>query len=130
MDEAMRFLTVALGLDPPNVVELPEFGMTTAFFRCGDADIELIGMSDSDARRRRIGAGRARIEHVAIRVDDLEETSAALRADGVSLTGIPSVEIEHPLPFRVGSRLNVWTDPDTTGGIIYQFIEDVSADPQ
>lgn len=124
MGEAVGFLAETLGLALPRVVELPEFGMTTAFFRCGDVDIELIGMTDPEARKRRLGDGRARIEHVAIRVDDLEEMSATLREKGVGLTGIPNVEFVHPMPLRVGSRLNVWTDPATTGGVVYQFIED------
>jgi catechol 2,3-dioxygenase-like lactoylglutathione lyase family enzyme len=130
LDEAKRFLGETLGLDVRTVVDLPELGMTTAFFRCGDADIELIGMADPEARKQRLGDAPARIEHVAILIDDLEEMCSALERKGVRLTGIPNVDIAHPVPFRVGSRLNVWTDPATTDGVIYQLIEDEEDSPR
>ena len=124
LEAAMRFLGETLGLDLRTVVELPELGMTNAFFCCGEADIELIGVADPEVRRQRLGDGRARIEHIGIRVDDLEATSSALEDKGVRLTGIPNVDAAHPVPFRVGNRVNVWTDPATTGGVVYQFIEE------
>jgi hypothetical protein len=48
-------------------------------------------------RRQRLGDGRARIEHIGIRVDDLEATSSALEDKGVR-DGHSNVDAAHPSP--------------------------------
>ena len=84
LETAMSFLGETLsGSISCTVVELPELGMTNAFFRCGEADIELIGLTHPEVRRQRLGDGRVCIEHIGDRVDDLEATSSALEDKGV-----------------------------------------------
>jgi hypothetical protein len=62
---------------------------------------------------------RARIEHIAVEIDDLGVAMARLATLGVRTTA--------PEPRRVGNTLNVWTVEETTGGISYQLIERTSA---
>jgi methylmalonyl-CoA/ethylmalonyl-CoA epimerase len=111
--EASKLLSQDFGLPvQPGVVNE---NMRAAFFQCGDASIEMIEVLDPAARRARLGAGqRARIEHIAIEVDDLDATLSALQVLGV-LPGAPP---------RVSNRyLSVWTDPDTSDGVMYQFMQ-------
>jgi len=88
------------------------------FYGCGDADVEIIQLADADAQRQRLGEGnRARIDHIAIEVDDIQAVMKKLTPLGVGTT-----ESE---PRRAGDRLSVWTVAETTGGVSYQFIQRV-----
>lgn len=116
LPEAQRWLGEVFGLPVRRTVEIPEGQIHAAFFACGAVDIELIEIGDPEVRRRRLGTeAKARIEHIAVEVEDLQETLAALAPLGVRTTA--------PEPRRVGDTLNVWTVADTTGGISYQLIE-------
>ena len=115
LEEARRFLGESLGLELVRTLELPEKHLHAAFYRCGECLIEAIEVHDPDSRRERLGDGnRARIEHIAIEVDDLRTTLRALEGLGVRTDAAP-------LP--IGRNLNVWTLPETTDGVQYQFLE-------
>ena len=82
----------------------------------GDVDIELLEITDPEMRRRRMAGEReARIEHIGIRVEDLDSAVAELRARGVRM----STEE----PYGAGGWRYYFTDPATTDGIVYQFFE-------
>jgi methylmalonyl-CoA/ethylmalonyl-CoA epimerase len=70
---------------------------------------------DPDARHARLGEGvEARIEHIAIEVENLGETLKLLAALGIETTGPP----------REGAgALSVWTQAATSGGIGFQFLQ-------
>lgn len=115
LEEARRFLGEDLGLELDRTIEVPEKHLHAAFYRCGECQIEVIEVHDPQARRERLGDGnRARIEHIAIEVDDLRDTLRALEGLGVRADAAP-------LP--VGRNLNVWTVPETTDGVQYQFLQ-------
>ena len=114
--EARRWLTEVFGLTLSRSVDLHDGRIHAEFYACGAIDIELIEIGDPEQRRRRLGDGRqARIEHIAVEVDNLGAALARLAALGVKTTS--------PEPRRVGNTLNAWTVEETTGGISYQLIE-------
>ncbi len=113
--EARRWLTEVFGLPLRRSGELAEGRIRTEFYACGDVDIEVLEIGDPEARRRRLGTGKARIEHIAVEVDNLGTALARLASFGVRTTS--------PEPRRVGNRLNMWTVEETSGGISYQLIE-------
>lgn len=116
LQEAGRWLGEHFGLPLQRTLDLPDRGIRAAFYRCGDIDIEVIEVTDPEARRRRLGEGeRARIEHIAVEVGDLQTILAGLAALGVRTNA--------PEPLRVGDSLSVWTVPDSTGGVSYQLIQ-------
>lgn len=118
--EARRFLE-ALGMEFDRALRVPEKHVEAAFYRCGNCQIELIELTDDEARRKRLGEGaRARIEHIAIEVADLPKTLEALQGLGVR-TDAP--------PMRLGSRLNVWTVAETSEGVQYQFLQEDAPTP-
>lgn len=113
--EARRWLTEAFGLPLRRSVELSKERIRGEFYACGDVDIEVLEIGDPEARHRRLGEGKARIEHIAFEVDNLGTALARLASFGVRTTSSE--------PRRTGNRLNVWTEEETSGGVSYQLFE-------
>jgi len=113
IDVAGKFLREALGLElklePPPSAD----GVRTAFFGGGDARVELVEVSSPEALATRLGRADARIEHIALEVEDVREVIARLRARGVTFM------TEEPL--RVRDTLAIWTVPETSAGIMWQL---------
>lgn len=116
LGEQRRWMTEIFGLPLTREVSLPDTKLTAAFFGCGGVDVEMIQIDDPDGRRKRLGEGnRARIEHIAVVVDDIQAVLKKLAPLGVRTT--------EPEPRKTGDRLNVWTVAETTGGVSYQLIQ-------
>ena len=114
--EAGRWLGEAFGLPLDRSLEFPDRGIRAAFYRCGEVDIEVIEISDPEARRQRLGDGeRARIEHIAVEVENLQTALARLAALGVRTNA--------PEPRQIGNSLHMWTVAESSGGVSYQLIE-------
>ncbi|HEX6020529.1 MAG TPA: VOC family protein [Solirubrobacter sp.] len=107
LEEAARLLE-ALGLIEHERKE--HDGLRLAFFTAGNAMVEIIEPTDPEVRARRLGEARARIEHIALEIGDLERTLQELAALGVEPNAPP-----RPTMF--------WTDPDTSDGIMFQFVQ-------
>ncbi len=117
--DARQWLTEALGLPLSRTVDVPDGQIRGEFYACGNVDIEVLEIGDPETRRRRLGDGkRARIEHIAVEVEDLRAALAHLASLGARTTSAD--------PRRIGNSLNVWTVEETTGGISYQLIQRVS----
>lgn len=112
VDRMGTFLTEVLHMDLATARDLPD--MRTRFYTYGDAQIELIEPLTEEARAARLGDAQARLEHIAIQVDDLPATIADLGTHGVRATGEPRV---------IGTNSNVWTVPETSGGVQFQFMQ-------
>ncbi|GAB4444236.1 MAG: methylmalonyl-CoA epimerase [Chloroflexi bacterium OHK40] len=111
--DASTLLEQGFGLTPVPGTSRPD--LRTVFFRCGDVSIEVIEISDPETRQARLGEGqRARIEHIAFEVEDLNQTLEALAALGVQPTAPPRMS---------GSYLTFWTNPDSSDGVMYQFLQ-------
>jgi methylmalonyl-CoA/ethylmalonyl-CoA epimerase len=122
LDEAKAFLANVLGLRLDREVEVRELKRRVAFFACGDVSIEVIQDLDATARHTSLGGAKARIEHIAIEVDNLTETLGALSLLGVRSDAAGVIE-------AAGLR-TTWTDPDSTDGVRYQFlVRNLAADP-
>ena len=114
LDSARRFLSEVFEFELDREVAIPG-RLNSAFYRCGDASIELIEIVDPAERSRRLGDGAARIEHVAIEVDDLDSVIAGLRAKGV--------ETAAATPAVVGPIRSLVTRAETTDGVTYQIFD-------
>lgn len=112
MARARELMGETLGL--PLVRESDGGNPSTAFYRCGEVEIELLEHSRPEDREAWLrGEPLGRIEHIAIEVDDLAATMRALEALGIA--GEPA---------RTGALgTSVRTKPDTTGGIVIQLLE-------
>jgi hypothetical protein len=86
-----------------------------AFLAAGPVSLELIEVSAPELRRQRLGNDvQARLEHVAIEVDDLEATARELRARGVRTTT--------EQPTMTAGVASLWTVPTTSDGVSYQLL--------
>jgi catechol 2,3-dioxygenase-like lactoylglutathione lyase family enzyme len=115
LEEAQRFLA-SLQLTAVRNVEISG-RLRSVFYQCGETQIEIIEVTDPAERAERLGEARARIEHLAMEVEDLDATAQALSALGVSFTGEP---------LKLGGTLNAWTVADTCDGVMYQLIQKAS----
>jgi methylmalonyl-CoA/ethylmalonyl-CoA epimerase len=111
--EACRFLG-DLGMKHHRDLELPG-RLKSSFYSCGETQVEVIEISEPEERALRLGSRKARIEHIAMEVDDLATTIKMLAALGVRM--------QSPEPVRNGSNLNIWTDAETSDGVMYQLFE-------
>ncbi|HVU76629.1 MAG TPA: VOC family protein [Gaiellaceae bacterium] len=110
---ASSFLTSVFGLVQSKSLERED--LRAAFFRCGDASVELVEYRDPDERARRLPPGApARLDHIAIEIDDVGETLASLEAAGVVTQGPPRA---------TAAGTSVWTDGKTSGGVVYQLVQ-------
>lgn len=114
---AKRFLAETLGLQLVRELEVPALARRVAFFQCGDASIEVIEDLNLESKARALDGASARIEHLALEVDNVDAALATL--------GDLGVKADSHGVLRVGSRLNAWTDPHTTDGVTYQLLSSV-----
>jgi catechol 2,3-dioxygenase-like lactoylglutathione lyase family enzyme len=115
--EAIRFCRETLGLEFDRELDLTERGVKVAVFDAGAIEVELIQPQDESAMRLRIGPDRtARIEHIGIEVADVRGERERLMAFGaVSATELQYLAEEDMTFF--------FTDPDTTDGVRYQYLQ-------
>ena len=114
LGQAKELLGEKLGL--PLVRESQGSGAlpSTAFYRCGEVEIELLEHERPEDRAVWLGGDNAgRIEHIAIEVDDLATTLQALEALGV-MAAPPRTG-----PLGVSAR----THAETTTGIVLQILQ-------
>lgn len=101
-------LGLELTLQPPS---LPD-GVSTAFYGEG-ARVELVQVADAKARERRLGDAEARVEHIALEVEDVIALIERLKTKGVRFTTDE--------PVRVRENIVVWTVPETSAGVMWQL---------
>ena len=107
------FIQDVLGLALSDMPPPSPDGVQVAYFGRDGARVELIEVSDDAAREARLGGAPARIEHVAIEVDDVRSMADRLRIKGVRFTT--------DSPVRVRDTFAIWTIPETSGGIAWQL---------
>jgi methylmalonyl-CoA/ethylmalonyl-CoA epimerase len=115
LERAKELLGGKLGLRLVREHRAAGDGPSTAFFQCGEVEIELLEHTRPEDRAAWLGGDNlGRIEHIAIEVDgDLEASVAALAALGIE--GDPA----RPGPFG----LSVRTHPESTTGVVLQLLQ-------
>lgn len=111
--EAGKFLT-QMGMQHQRDREIPG-RLVASFYRCGEVQVEVIEIIEPRERAQRLGQDKARIEHIAIEVDDLSTVMGLLAGMGV--------KTQTSSPIKVGASLNYWTVADTSDGVGYQLIQ-------
>jgi methylmalonyl-CoA/ethylmalonyl-CoA epimerase len=115
VDQAEAFVTAAFGLSVVNRVDSPALGVRAVLLACGPAMVELVEFADPQLVRDRLGDRVAAVDHVALRVADLDAAVRALAAHGV--------ETVEPVPTALPNGRMHFTRPDTSAGIIWQLLE-------
>jgi catechol 2,3-dioxygenase-like lactoylglutathione lyase family enzyme len=123
--QAKAFARDVLGLgDPAAEFEAPEHGLAGAFFGLGPGRLELFTLEETGDR---LPPGQpAAIDHVAVKVPDLDAEQRRLAQHGVTFTGPSRPDaVDAPVDLRGGRHL--WTAPASSGGYMLQLIEDPGA---
>ncbi len=126
-----RFLTDVLGFQHVQTIDVPERGMTAVFFRSRSAVVELMYLHDADQRRDRLGSAVAVIDHIGFEVGDAPAVADSLRRLGVQFRQVTAPQREAPdkgvEPEESSEEALLFTEPDTSAGIIFQFVQEKPA---
>jgi catechol 2,3-dioxygenase-like lactoylglutathione lyase family enzyme len=101
--------------------ERPQFALLGVYMGSA-SQVELFSFTDDELIERRLGAGRLQLDHVAYRVEDIEETAAAMHRAGVRFAG-PDLRVELHEPVELGGVLHLWTLPETSAGQMIQLMQ-------
>jgi methylmalonyl-CoA/ethylmalonyl-CoA epimerase len=117
IDAGKTFWTDALGLEFEGSETVAEQKVTTAFFPVGESEVELLESTAPDGPVakyiKKKGEG---IQHVAFRVENIEEAIAELKAKGVRMIdAIPRI--------GAGGARIAFLHPKSTNGVLVELCE-------
>jgi methylmalonyl-CoA/ethylmalonyl-CoA epimerase len=117
MDEGKSFWSDVLGLSFEGAETVAEQKVTTAFFPVGESEVELLESTSPDGPVAKFiekkGTG---FQHVAFRVENIEEALAELKAKGVQLID------QVPRKGAGGAKI-AFLHPKATGGVLVELCE-------
>jgi methylmalonyl-CoA/ethylmalonyl-CoA epimerase len=115
LDETVAFYRQVMGLEVSATETLD--GMKIAFLRIGDSELELLeDLTPDGAIARHIAKRGEGLQHVAYRVDNIEQALAEMRAKGLKLID------EQPRPGARNARV-AFLHPKSTRGVLIEFVE-------
>jgi methylmalonyl-CoA/ethylmalonyl-CoA epimerase len=117
VDEAKKLYCDILGLSMAGSETVAEQKVTTAFFPVGDTEVELLESTAPDgpiAKFIEKNGGRGGVQHIAFRVDNIEEALAELKAKGVALID------EKPRKGAGGAKI-AFLHPKATFGVLVEI---------
>jgi len=118
LDEAVGMYRTALGMEPDEIVDVPERGMRIAFFTLGEIQLELLASTREDSNIARFLETRGPgMHHLAFLVDDVADALERLREQGVRLID------EQPKRGGRGNRI-AFLHPKALGGVLVELCEE------
>jgi methylmalonyl-CoA epimerase len=106
-----------LGIKSTGTEEVAEQKVKVAFFPVGDSEVELLESTSPDGPiAKHIEKNGEGIQHIALRVDDIEAALAELKAKGVRL-------IDEKPRYGAGGARIAFVHPKSTGGILLELSE-------
>ncbi len=117
IQESLKFWEESLGIHCHGVEEVVEQKVKTAFLPIQDTEIELLeGTAEDSPVSKFIEKKGEGIHHIAIRVENLEEALAEMKAKGVKLID------ETPRIGAGGARI-AFVHPKASGGVLLELCE-------
>ncbi len=115
IDEGKNFWTDVLGLQLTATETVQEQKVTTAFFPVGESEVELLESTSPDGPIGKYIEKRGEgIQHVAFRVENIEEALAELKAKGIPL-------IDEKPRRGAGGAMIAFLHPKATSGILVEL---------
>jgi len=106
-----------LGIKSTGVEEVAQQKVKVSFFPVGDSEIELLESTSPDGPiAKYIEKNGEGIQHLALRVDNIEAVLAELKAKGVRL-------IDETPRYGAGGARIAFVHPKSTGGILLELSE-------
>jgi methylmalonyl-CoA epimerase len=119
IEDALGFYRDQLGLEVGGFEEIPEQKVKVAFMQIGESRLELLQSTDPVGPVAKFIEKRGQgIQHIAIRVDNIEEALAMLKSKGATLID------EHPRIGAGGAKI-AFVHPKSTRGILLELCERV-----
>jgi methylmalonyl-CoA epimerase len=117
LTDALKVYETAIGLNVSGFDEVDEQGVRVAMLTVGDSRIELLEPTGPDSPIEKFMAKRGEgIHHIAVRVDNIEQTLERLKASGMRL--IDSV------PRRGAHNTRIaFIHPSSTHGVLMELVE-------
>jgi methylmalonyl-CoA/ethylmalonyl-CoA epimerase len=117
IDEGKNFWSGMLGLDFEGTETVSEQKVTTAFFPVGESEVELLESTAPDGPVAKYIEKKGQgIQHVAFRVENIEEALEELKAKGVKLID------ETPRKGAGGAKI-AFLHPKSTSGVLVELCE-------
>jgi methylmalonyl-CoA/ethylmalonyl-CoA epimerase len=119
MEEGSKFWSDVMGLKLEGSETVTEQKVTTAFYPVGDSEVELLISTSPDgpiAKFIEKNGGKGGFQHVAFRVENIEEALAELTAKGVAL-------IDKTPRIGAGGAKIAFLHPKATGGVLVEISE-------
>lgn len=115
--EARKFYEEVLGIKVTATEEVSEQKVVTAFLPLGDSELELLVPTAPDSPIARFIEKRGEgIQHIALRVENIEAALQKLKKAGVCLID------EEPRQGAGGARI-AFLHPKATGGVLFELCE-------
>ena len=116
LDESVQFYE-SLGFKATGYEVVAEQKVKVAFLPCGDSEIELLESTEPDGPIARfIEKNGPGIQHIAIRVDDIDKALGELKEKGVRL-------IDQTPRYGAGGARIAFVHPKATGGVLLELTQ-------
>ena len=117
IDQVAPFWTTILGLKMEGKETVEEQKATTAFLPLGESELEILESTSPDGALAKFIETRGEgIQHIALRVDNIEEALKELKAKGVRLID------EKPRRGAGGAKI-AFIHPKSTNGVLLELSE-------
>ena len=117
IEAGKNFWTDALGLKFEGVETVAEQKVTTAFLHVGESEVELLESTAPDGPIANYIEKRGEgIQHIALRVEDIEAALSELKAKGIRLIN------ERPRVGAGGAKI-AFLHPKSTNGVLVELCE-------
>jgi methylmalonyl-CoA/ethylmalonyl-CoA epimerase len=117
LDQAGRFYTEALGLKVHDVETVTDQKVRVAFIPITDSELELLESTQEDGPVAKFIAAKGEgIQHLAFRVENIEESLAELKAKGVRL-------IDEKPRLGAGGAKIAFIHPKETNGVLVEICQ-------
>ncbi len=115
MEQAKKFYTDVLGMTAMGEEVVEQQKVKVCFIPCGDSEVELLESTSPDGPVAKfIEKNGEGIQHVALRVDNIEAALADLKEQGVRL-------IDETPRYGAGGASIAFVHPKATGGILLEL---------
>lgn len=119
LEESKKFYTDILGMKASGEEVVEEQKVKVCFIPSGDSELELLESTSPDgpiAKFIEKNGGRNGIQHIALRVDNIETAIADLIAKGVKM-------IDEKPRYGAGGSSIAFVHPKSTGGILVELCQ-------
>ena len=117
LDETLKFYEEVLGMTCTGKEEVADQKVRVAFLPVGDSEVELLESTDPEGPiAKYIDKKGEGIQHIAFRVDNIEEAIANMKEKGIRM-------IDETPRYGAGGAKIAFCHPKSTGGVLVELSE-------